>query len=123
MNSRVITDSAFAGEEGMLKVWNPHTGPVQVTDEGHLLDGTATAWVDDNDTLRELVESGNAVLLDGTPQNVTKKNSKPKVSSPVKESSSETSPMSEEPSDHLLAAPTEGATDGSVFKLDDSPLL
>lgn len=123
MTMRVITDSEFAGEEGMVKVWNPHTGPVQVTDDGHLLDGMTAAWVDDNETLRQLVESGDAVLLDGTPTKSAKKNLKPKQSSPVKESLLEASPMFEETSDHLLAAPTEGATDGEVFKLDDSPLL
>jgi hypothetical protein len=83
----------------------------------------SAAWVDDNDSVRELVESGNAILLDGTPSKVAKKNLKPKPSSPVKDSSPETSLMSEEPSDPLLAAPVEGATEGGEFRLDDSTLL
>lgn len=122
MTVRVISDPDFAGEEGMVKVWNPLFGPVQVTDEGHLLDGMTAAWVDDNDTVRELVESGNAVLLDGSPTKTAKKNSKPKLSSPAKDLSPETSLMSEQPSDHLLAAPTEDDLAVETFKLDDSPL-
>ena len=120
MTMRVITDAEFAGEDGMVKVWNPLTGPVQVTDDGHLLDGLTAAWVDDNDTVRELVESGNAVLLDGSPTKTAKKNLKPKSND--KGLSSETSPMSEPTSDHLLAAPIEDDSVAGEFKLDDSPL-
>lgn len=119
---RVITDKTFTGEDGMVKVWNPLSGPVQVTDDGHLLDGMASAWVDDNETLRELIESGNAVLLDGSPKKSTKKNLKPK-SSESKDSQPETSPMFEEASDNLLAAPAEDGTEPEEFRLDDSTLL
>lgn len=119
---RIITDKSFSGEEGMVKVWNPLSGPVQVTDDGHLLDGMTSAWIDDNETLRELIEVGNAVLLEGTPKKSTKKNSKQRIQE-NKDFQPETSPMFEEVSDHLLAAPAEGGTEPEEFRLDDSTLL
>jgi hypothetical protein len=121
---RVIMDATFTGEDGMLKVWNPGPGVAQITDEGHLLDGTTVAWVDDNDTVREMIDGGYLVLMEGSPVKSAKKNLKPKSKeSERQEQSAETSPMSTEVSDHLLAAPTGDDTDGGGFTLDQSTML
>jgi hypothetical protein len=124
MTTRVVTDADFAGEDGMVRVWNPGPSVAQVTDEGHLLDEGKAAWVDDNDSVRRAVELGQLVLMDGSPVKSSKKNSKPKKESfEQTEQSEETSPMFEETSDHLLAAPTEGGTEGEEFIIDKSTMI
>lgn len=122
MTTRVITDTSFAGEEGMVKVWNHCPGVVEVSDEGHLLDSQIAAWVDDNDTVRHMIDMNQLTLMEGTPTKVAKKNLKQK--SKESEASAETAPMSEEVSDHLLAAPEHSEeSSSSVFTLDDSKML
>jgi hypothetical protein len=73
---RVITDKTFEGEEGMVRVWNQTPGFVQVTDEGHLLASHQSAWVDDNQTVQDLIESGHVAVLGGSAKKTTKKNTK-----------------------------------------------
>jgi hypothetical protein len=62
---RVELDPSFTGELGMLHVWNETNSVIQVTAEGHLLDGKTSAWVTENPVLLELVEIGQAVVLSG----------------------------------------------------------
>lgn len=75
---RVVTDKSFAGEEGMIRVWNATAGFLQVSEEGHLLQPQVSAWVDDNDTVRSHIESGMLVALGGTPKKSPKKSTKAK---------------------------------------------
>ena len=127
---RINTDKTFKGEDGMLKVWNATPGAVQVSDEGHLLDRNRTAWVDDNDTVRTMIDEGHLLLLEGSPVKSTKKNLKPKSKSPEPVSSvpaelpAETSPMFAEDTDSLLAVQSaDMAEPAEPFKLDSSELL
>lgn len=62
---KVELDPSFSGEAGMLHVWNETYSAIQVTPEGHLLDGKTSAWVTENSVLLELVEIGQAVVMSG----------------------------------------------------------
>lgn len=104
---RVELDPSFSGESGMLKVWNETSGAVQVTADGHLLDGKTSAWVTENDVLLELAEIGQVVIISGfdststTPVATPKKSGKkPKtVEEPSEPSDTDSAPVAhDEPS-------------------------
>lgn len=76
---RVIHDKNFAGEEGMVRVWNKTPGFVQVTEEGHLLQSMTSAWVDDNPAVQYLIEEGMVAVLSGSSKKSAKKNTKTKA--------------------------------------------
>lgn len=91
--TRIVTDPDFAGEDGMIKVWNQTPGFVQVTDEGHLLAYAESAWVEDNDSLRGLILDESVVVLSGF--TVDKSQAKKNTKTPAAETSpsgSDTSP-------------------------------
>ena len=102
---KVELDPSFNGESGMLKVWNETSGAVQVTADGHLLNGKTSAWVTENDVLLELVEIGQVVILSGvdSPAPVAtpkKSGKKPKtVEEPSEPSGTDSAPVAhDEPS-------------------------
>lgn len=76
---QVVVDPTFQGEQGLLKVWNATNGAVQVTPEGHLLNGNTSAWVTENPVLLQLAEIGQVVVLSGFQPTVKKSTRKPKV--------------------------------------------
>lgn len=50
---------------GSLKVWNATQGYLDVSTEGHLLQGQTTAWVEETPEIIALIDQGLLVLVDG----------------------------------------------------------
>lgn len=73
-----------SGPIGFLKVWNATKGYLDVSVEGHLLQGETTAWVSETDAILSLIDQGLLVLLDD--QNVS-------VSSDVSETAKKKPPL------------------------------
>lgn len=75
------------GFKGALRVWNTTNGYLDVSEEGHLLQGQTAAWVEETAEVIALIEQGLLEVLDGqisietnpSPAETTKK----KKSSPV----------------------------------------
>ena len=92
---KIVLDPSFAGESGMLKVWNATNGAIQVTDEGHLLDAHKTAWVEESAVLTALIESGHASVIGESvsPKKVTKSKAKPEEPLPIESPTQDNVPV------------------------------
>lgn len=60
-----ITDKNFTGAPGLIKVWNNTFGYLDVSEEGHLLQGQKGAWVEENAKVVSLLETGELVAVGG----------------------------------------------------------
>lgn len=52
-------------QDGMLLVWNSTQGYLEVSAEGHLLEGYKKAWVQPTKDIERLIDADLLVLLDG----------------------------------------------------------
>lgn len=53
------------GFKGALRVWNKTNGYLDVSEEGHLLQGQTAAWVEETAEVIALIEQGLLEVLDG----------------------------------------------------------
>lgn len=53
------------GKAGLLRVWNTTKGYLEVTEEGHLLQGETSAWVEETDAVIDLIKEGLIVVVGG----------------------------------------------------------
>ena len=60
-----IFDEDFAGAHGLIKVWNNTYGYLDVSEEGHLLEGQKSAWVEETTKIIDLLESGELIGIGG----------------------------------------------------------
>lgn len=93
-----IFDKSFAGAEGMVRVWNATSGFLEVCEDGHLLNGQTSAWVESSAIVDALVADGSLVLLSGTA---------PKPNGNSKKKKQEAMPSSPEPEVQLVAPAVE----------------
>ena len=109
------------GKAGLLRIWNTTKGYLEVTEEGHLLQGETSAWVEETDAVIELIKEGLLVVVGGqespTAQSASE-NSKKKKSSSVNSQSSldtEDQPVVDEPENkNEVQEPTKPNNDVSV---------
>jgi hypothetical protein len=80
------------GQAGLLRVWNATKGYLEVTEEGYLLQGETSAWIEETDAVIDLIKEGLLVVVGGqespTAQSASE-NSKKKKSSTTSQSSTE----------------------------------
>jgi hypothetical protein len=83
------------GFKGALRVWNTTIGYLDVSEEGHLLQGQTAAWVEETAEVIALIEQGLLVVVEGQIsgdiQSASAETPKKKKSSPVAEEASNTS--------------------------------
>ena len=60
-----IFDEDFAGAHGLIKVWNNTYGYLDVSEEGHLLEGQKSAWVEETAKIIDLLETGKLIGVGG----------------------------------------------------------
>lgn len=60
-----IFDEEFAGSPGLIKVWNNTHGYLDVSEEGHLLEGQKSAWVEETTKIIDLLETGELLGVGG----------------------------------------------------------
>jgi hypothetical protein len=60
-----IFDEDFAGDSGLIKVWNNTHGYLDVSEEGHLLEGQKSAWVEETTKIIDLLETGELIGIGG----------------------------------------------------------
>ena len=94
------------GFKGALRVWNTTIGYLDVSEEGHLLQGQTAAWVEETAEVISLIEQGLLEILDGKISENTQSSS---AETPKKKKSS---PVVEEPS-------TSSETEGQIA-VDDN---
>ena len=76
------------GETGLIRVWNATQGYLEVSEEGYLLQGETSAWVEETDGVIALIAEGLLVVVGGQSSPVAESAS---TSSKKKKSSSATS--------------------------------
>ena len=80
------------GKAGLLRVWNTTKGYLEVTEEGYLLQGETSAWIEETDAVVDLIKEGLLVVVGGQESpsaQSASENSKKKKSSTVSQSSIE----------------------------------
>lgn len=90
------------GEAGLLWVWNATKGYLEVTEEGYLLQGETSAWIEETDAVVDLIKAGLLVVVRGQQSPSVKEaseNPKKKKSSTTSQSSTEVEdlPVADEP--------------------------
>jgi hypothetical protein len=58
-------DEEFTGGPGLIKVWNNTYGYLDVSEEGHLLEGQKSAWVEETAKIIDLLETGELIGVGG----------------------------------------------------------
>jgi len=53
------------GQAGLLRVWNATKGYLEVTEEGYLLQGETSAWIEETDAVVELIREGLLIVTGG----------------------------------------------------------
>lgn len=53
------------GSKGTIRVWNTTNGYLDVSKEGHLLQGQTAAWVEETSEIVSLIEQGLLEVLEG----------------------------------------------------------
>ena len=53
------------GKAGLLRVWNTTKGYLEVTEEGYLLQGETSAWIEETDAVVDLIKEGLLVVVGG----------------------------------------------------------
>ena len=80
------------GKAGLLRVWNTTKGYLEVTEEGFLLQGETSAWIEETDAVVDLIKKGLLVVVGGQESpsaQSASENSKKKKPSTVSQSSTE----------------------------------
>jgi hypothetical protein len=80
------------GKAGLLRVWNTTKGYLEVTEEGYLLQGETSAWIEETDAVVDLIKEGLLVVVGGQESpsaQSASENSKKKKPSTVSQSSIE----------------------------------
>jgi hypothetical protein len=80
------------GKAGLLRVWNTTKGYLEVTEEGYLLQGETSAWIEETDAVVDLIKEGLLVVVGGQESpsaQSASENSKKKKPSTVSQSSTE----------------------------------
>ena len=111
---------SIEGKSGLLRVWNATKGYLEVTEDGFLLTGETSAWVEETNAVVALIQEGLLVVVGGqespTVQSASE-NSKKKKSSSASQSSTkvEDLPVADEPENSSEAEePTSPNNDVSV---------
>ncbi len=80
------------GKAGLLRVWNTTKGYLEVTEEGYLLQGETSAWIEETDAVVDLIKAGLLVVVGGQESpsvQEASENPKKKKSSTTSQSSTE----------------------------------
>jgi hypothetical protein len=80
------------GKAGLLRVWNTTKGYLEVTEEGYLLQGETSAWIEETDAVVDLIKEGLLVVVGGQESPSVQEASespKKKKSSTISQSSTE----------------------------------
>ena len=80
------------GKAGLLQVWNATKGYLEVTEEGFLLQGETSAWIEETDAVVDLIKEGLLVVVGGQESpsaQAASENPKKKKSSTISQSSTE----------------------------------
>jgi hypothetical protein len=108
------------GKAGLLRVWNATKGYLEVTEEGYLLQGETSAWIEETDAVVDLIKEGLLVVVGGQESpsaQEASENPKKKKSSTISQSSTEVEdlPAVDEPENKNEAQePTSPNNDVSV---------
>ena len=108
------------GKAGLLRVWNTTKGYLEVTEEGYLLQGETSAWIEETDAVVDLIKAGLLVVVGGQESpsaQEASENPKKKKSSTTSQSSTEVEdlPAADEPKNKKEAEePTSPNNDVSV---------
>lgn len=89
------------GFKGALRVWNKTNGYLDVSEEGHLLQGQTAAWVEETAEVISLIEQGLLEVLEGqitlSPESASAETPKKKKSSPAVAEEASTNSVTESP--------------------------
>lgn len=89
------------GFKGALRVWNKTNGYLDVSEEGHLLQGQTAAWVQETAEVISLIEQGLLEVLEGqitlSSESAPAETPKKKKSSPAVVEEASTNSVTESP--------------------------
>lgn len=89
------------GFKGALRVWNKTNGYLDVSEEGHLLQGQTAAWVQETAEVISLIEQGLLEVLEGqitlSSESASAETPKKKKSSPAVAEEASTNSVTESP--------------------------
>lgn len=80
------------GFKGALRVWNTTNGYLDVSEEGHLLQGQTAAWVEETAEVISLIEQGLLEVLEGQ---ISVESSSSTTETPKKKKSTPVAPAEE----------------------------